>query len=116
MADEQTLEQWMTEFDEQSEQVDSDKKQLLAKAEAVLAKFDPEHKQPAILWRVAKATFKLAGDAELAKDKALHKQLLEKTIEWCDKVFAIEPDNGDAHSWAAYACGKLSDHLGVKER
>jgi hypothetical protein len=116
MAAEQTLEQWMAEFDEQSELADSNKTELLTKAEAVLSKFDPERKQAAILWRLAKATFKAAGEAEIAKDKSLHKQLLEKTLEFCDAAIAIEPDNGEAHSWAAYACGKLSDHLGVKER
>lgn len=113
---EQTLEQWLAEVDEQSELQESDKRQLLDRALAAQKRFDPEEKNPELLWRLAKCTFKLASDVELTGDKARHKELLIAAEDWANKALAIDPKNGEAHGWAAYACGKLSDHLGTKER
>lgn len=113
---EQTLEQWIAEVDEQSELMEVNKTQLWEKAKEAQAKFDPEKKNPAVLWRLAKCTYKAASDAEVAGDKKRHKELLLEALQWADSALALEPENGEAHAWAAYTCGKLSDHLGTKER
>ena len=113
---EQTLDQWIDGVDEQSELMEVNKTELLKKAQEAQIKFDPEKKNPAVLWRLAKCTYKAASDAEVSGDKKRHKELLQQALQWAEEALAIEPENGEAHAWAAYTCGKLSDHLGTKER
>lgn len=110
-----SYEDWIKEIDTKADDVNADKQSLYELTKEGYEQFEGA-KNVEILWRLARASYKVAAAAEMAKDKANHKKFLLECEEWCKKALELDPENADAHSWYAFMCGKISDHVGTKER
>ena len=110
-----SFEEWLAKIDSDSEDIKVDRDELYNYTKEGLETFDGNNRAD-LLWRMGRAAFKVAGAAEIAKDVVKQKKYLADAEEWCKKAVAIEPENADAHLWLANIYGKMSDHLGTKER
>ncbi|XP_018336116.1 regulator of microtubule dynamics protein 1 [Agrilus planipennis] len=66
-----------------------------------------------ILWRIAKACYKLATDSDNLIDK---EEYLRQGIEACKSALRISPNNCDIHKWYAILVGSRAEIQPIKER
>lgn len=59
---------------------------------------------------MGRAAFKLAGQAEIAKDSEREKKYLYEAEGWCKKALVLDPNEPDAHLWLANIYGN-SRHM-----
>jgi UPI00017B528C related cluster len=110
-----SLEKWIEEIDIAALNVKSNKDDVYERTKEGYKQFDGE-KNAEVLWRLARSAHKASSMAEVGKDTKKVVKLLNEADEWGKKALAIDPNCGDAHIWYACVCGKLSDHVGKKER
>jgi len=113
-----TVEQFIEEIDKSfdEEKTDTKMKAIYDRIVEASKKFDPEEKNAELLWRAAKAAYKIAAFAEAANDAKTRKEYLTDGEKYADKALEINPESGDAHEWKAYICGKVSTMLSTKEK
>jgi len=110
-----SFEEWLEQIDTDSEDLNKNRDELYALVKQGFEMFDGPSRAD-LLWRMGRAAFKLAGQAEIAKNGEREKKFLYEAEEWCKKSLTIDPSEPDAHLWLANIYGKLSYHLGTKER
>ncbi|KAI1287104.1 Regulator of microtubule dynamics protein 2 [Halotydeus destructor] len=115
MADSCTFEDWVSKIDLESEDISVDRDQLYRVVKEGFDKFGGSGRAD-LQWRMARAAFKVAGAAEVAKDQVKRKEYLEEAEAHCNKALELDADNADAHLWLANVYGKICDFLGTKER
>ena len=69
-----------------------------------------------LVWRMARAAYKVSAVAEVLKDVEKQKKFLYEAEDWCKKALTADPDHTDANLWMANILGKICDFLGTKER
>lgn len=110
-----TLDEWISYIDLASADLVSDKDKLYEIAKEGYKKFNGENNIE-VLWRLVRCAHKASAMAQIAKDNIKFKKLLWEADEWAKKGLACDSSCGEIHIWYACVCGKLSDHVGVKER
>lgn len=110
-----SFEEWLQQVDTDSEDVTKDKDELYQFVKEGYEMFDGSNKVD-LTWRMGRAAFKVSAAAEVAKDVEKQKKYLKEAEEWLKKALEKDGTNVDANLWMANVYGKLSDHLGTKER
>lgn len=110
-----TFEEWLTQVDTDSENVEKDKESLYQLVKEGYERFNGKSRAD-ITWRMGRAAYKVAAAAEVAKDKTKEKEYLIEAEAWAKKALELDANCAEAHLWLALAEGKTCDFLGTKER
>lgn len=104
-----------TEFekwDQECNDINSDKQKLLDQMKANLTKGE----SAAVLQRLAKVSMLLAKTAEKTNNKEQEKKLATDALTYAEKACKLEPNNAECHKWFCAAVGKLANLSSTKEK
>jgi tetratricopeptide (TPR) repeat protein len=113
-----TFEEWLTQVDTDSENVEKDKDSLYQLVKEGYERFDGKSRAD-LTWRMGRAAYKVAAAAEaqrMLRDKEKEKNYLLEAEAWAKKALELDANCAEAHLWLALAGGKICDCLGTKER
>jgi len=110
-----SFEEWLERIDADSEDLSVDKDALYEIVKEGYETFDGPNRAD-LIWRMARAAYKVAAAAEVVKNVDKQKKFLAEAEEWAKKTLVKDPENGDGHLWLANTYGKICDHIGTKER
>ncbi|RWS20663.1 regulator of microtubule dynamics protein 2-like protein [Leptotrombidium deliense] len=114
MSDE-TFATWVKVHDQKADDFASNKSQLYSDLKAAYQKFDGKNNVE-MLWRMSRGAYKAAAKAGLSGNKPEQKKVLLEAEDWAKKTIELDATHPEGHAWFAFACAKLSELVGIKER